>query len=151
MAEVDLVSSISAGMRPVDEPLAWMLTNTRRALEQTMRSDFLWVRPLDTPRMLEGRRYAAEERVVFQVTDPLGMAGGRYALEGGPSGARCRATDVSPDIRLSMLALGALSLGGVSPHVLEAAGLVQEDAPGAINRVERLFHWGIVPWCSTFF
>jgi predicted acetyltransferase len=151
MAEVDLVSSISAGMRPVDEPLAWMLTNARRALEQTMRTDFLWVRPLDTPRMLEGRRYAAEERVVFEVTDPLDLAGGRYALEGGPSGASCRASTASPDLRLSMLALGALSLGGVSPHVLDAAGLVQEETPGAISRVERLFHWGVAPWCSTFF
>lgn len=151
MAEIDLVSQISADMRPVDEPLRWMLTDARRALRQTVRADFLWLRPLDTPRLLEARRYAADARLLFEVDDPLGLAGGRFTLEGGPLGARCRATDAAPEVRLSMSALGALSLGGVSPRALHAAGQLQEDTPGGIDALERLFHWPITPWCSTFF
>jgi predicted acetyltransferase len=151
MAAIDLVSEITADMRPLDEPLAWMLVDTRRALRQTNRSDFLWVRPLDTPRLLEARRYAAEAHVVFEVDDPLGLAGGRFALEGGPLGARCRATDAAADVRLDMPALGALSLGGVSARLLQAAGRIQEEAPGGVEQAERLFSWPIAPWCSTFF
>jgi predicted acetyltransferase len=151
MTEIDLVAEISAEMRRVDEPLAWMLTNPRRALRQTNRSDFLWLRALDTPRLLEGRRYAAEERLVFEVDDPLGLAGGRFVLEGSRDGASCRETDASPDVRLGMPALGALSLGGASAHVLHAAGRIDAQTPRAIERTERLFRWPIAPWCSTFF
>jgi len=151
MAEVDLLTEVTVEMRRVDEPLGWMLVDARKALRQTMRADFLWVRTLDTPRMLEARRYSVEGRAVLDVDDPLGMAGGRFVLEGGPDGARCRPTDAAPDLSLSMLALGAISLGGVSLHTLHAAGRVQEDTPGAVARCERLFHWPIAPWCSTFF
>jgi predicted acetyltransferase len=151
MAEIDLVSEITADMRPPDEPLTWMLVDTRRALRQTNRSDFLWMRPLDTPRLLEACRYVAEARVVFEVDDPLGLAGGRFALEAGPLGASCRASDAVPDVRLDMPALGALSLGGVSARLLHAASHIQEDVPGGIDKLERLFHWPVAPWCSTFF
>jgi predicted acetyltransferase len=151
LVEVDLISEITVNMRTLDEPLAWMLTNPRQALRQTMRADLLWARPLDTPRVLEARRYAREERLVLDVEDPLGMAGGRFELEAGPFGARCRATSAAPDVSLSMSALGAISLGGVSLHVLHAAGRIQEERPGALDRAERVFHWPITPWCSTFF
>jgi predicted acetyltransferase len=151
MAEIDLVTQISAEMRRVDEPLAWMLTNPRRALRQTNRADFLWVRPMDTPRLLEARRYAADERLVFELDDPLGLAGGRFVVEGGPEGGRCQGTDASADVRLGMPALSALSLGGVSAHLLHAAGRLDAHSPDAIERTERLFRWPIAPWCSTFF
>jgi predicted acetyltransferase len=151
MSEIDLVTEVTVEMRPVDEPLTWVLANARKALRQTLRSDFLWVRPLDTSRMFETRRYASEERVVFEVDDPLGLAGGRFALEGGPLGASCTPTDAAADLRLGMSTLGAMSLGGISLEVLQAAGRIQEERAGALDRAERLFHWPTPPWCSTFF
>ena len=151
MAEVDLISDITIAGRPTDEPLAWLLTNPRRALQQTARSDFLWLRALDTPRLLAGRRYAAEDRLVLDVEDPLDLAGGRFALEVGPSGADCRPSTATPDLRLGMHALGAISLGGVSLHTLHAAGRIVEERSGSLARAERMFHSEIAPWCSTFF
>jgi predicted acetyltransferase len=151
MAEIDLLSEVTVEMRRVDEPLAWMLADARKALRQTARADFLWLRTLDTPRLLEARRYAAEDRVVLEVHDPLGMAGGRFALEGGPSGATCRPTDAAADLRLGMFALGAISLGGVSLRTLHAAGHIEEERAGGLERAERLFSWPVAPWCSTFF
>ncbi|HEY1297220.1 MAG TPA: GNAT family N-acetyltransferase [Chloroflexota bacterium] len=151
MAEVDLLSEVTVEMRRVDEPLRWMLADARKALHQTMRNDFLWLRTLDTPRLLAGRRYAVEDRLVLAVDDPLGIAGGRFALEGGPEGATCRATDAAADLSMSMLALGAISLGGVSLHTLHAAGRIQEEQAGALAKAEHMFRWPIAPWCSTFF
>jgi predicted acetyltransferase len=151
LVEVDLVSEININMRPLDEPLAWMLANARKSLRQTMRADLLWARPLDTARVLEARRYAVEERLVLDVEDPLGIAGGRFALEAGPLGARCHPTSATPDLSLSMSSLGAITLGGVSLLVLHAAGRIQEERPGALDRAERAFHWPVAPWCSTFF
>ena len=150
-AEIDLLSEITVNMRLAAEPLAWLLTNPRRALQQTMRTDFLWVRPLDTARLLQTRSYAVEERVVLEVDDPLGISGGRFSLEAAPTGACCQTTSAAADLSLSMLALGAISLGGVSLQTLHAAGRIREERPGSLLRAERLFHWSTAPWCSTFF
>ena len=67
------------------------------------------------------------------------------------AGYRRRQTDAAADLRLSMLGLGAISLGGVSLNGLQQAGLIEEERPGGLERGERLFHWPVTPWCSTFF
>jgi len=116
-----------------------------------VRTDMLWLRPLDVPQTLGARRYLSEGRLVLEVDDPLGLCGGRFVLEGGPDGATCRATDAAADLSMGLQALGAISLGGVSLHGLADGGLIEENAPGALMRAERLFRWPIAPWCSTFF
>ena len=150
-AEVDLVGEVTAEMRPTSEPLEWLLYDGRKALQQTIRTDFLWVRPLDTPKFLAARRYVAEDQLTLEVDDPLGMAGGRYSLEGGPQGATCQPSERSADLHLGISALSALSLGGVHPGVLAMAGLIDELTPGSLDRAARLFVWPVTPWCSTFF
>ena len=149
--EVDLVSQVTANMRCVDEPLAWLLHNPRAALHQTARTDMLWLRPLDVARTLAARRYACEGRLVLELDDPLGLCGGRFVLEGGPDGATCRASDAAADLSLGVRALGALSLGGAGVRTLADAGLVEANAPGALLSAERLFRWPVAPWCYTFF
>src|SRR5579864_392386 len=101
-AEVDLVSEVTADGRRAQEPLSWLLRNPRKAFQQTLRSDMLWLRTLDTPRVLSARRYATNARLVFEVDDPLQLAGGRFVLEGSPDGATCRATGESAELRLGM-------------------------------------------------
>jgi predicted acetyltransferase len=149
--ELDLVTEIMAGHRCVDEALPWLLDNPRDAVQMTMRHDYLWVRPMDVPRLLSTRRYASPERVVLEVSDPLGSCGGRFLLEAEPDGASCRPTEQSADLQMGMTALGAISLGGVNLHLLAEAGLIEELGAGALDRAERLFRWPITPWCSTNF
>ena len=148
--EVDLVTKVRAGDRPVDEVLAWLLEDGR-AVRQTGRFDFLWVRVLDVLGALSARRYSVDGRVVIEVVDTMGFAGGRYALEGGPSGARCAPTDQSADLSMPVGALGSLYAGGVSARVLRAAGYVDEHTPGAIDRANVMFRSSLAPWCSTWF
>ena len=149
--EVDLMARVTANMRCVDEPFVWLLANPRAALQQTVRTDMLWLRPLDVPHTLSARRYACEGRILLDVADPLGLCGGRFVLQGGPDGATCRVTDAAPDLKMGMHALGAITLGGVSLRVLADAGLIEEHSPGALMAAERLFRWPVAPWCSTFF
>ena len=52
---------------------------------------------------------------------------------------------------MGMHALGAIALGGASLHALADAGLIDVHSPGALMAAERLFHWPVAPWCSTFF
>ena len=46
LTELDLISTVKAVDRPVDDVLPWLLTDARAAKSSGAR-DFLWVRPLD--------------------------------------------------------------------------------------------------------
>src|SRR5439155_360701 len=84
--EVDLVATVSAEERSVDEPLPWLLRDAR-AVRQRMKTDFLWARLLDVPAALAARRYLRDGELVLEVRDAAGFAAGRFALTGSPSAA----------------------------------------------------------------
>jgi predicted acetyltransferase len=148
--EVDLITTVEAGDRPVDEALVWLL-HDGRTLRQSGRYDFIWVRVLDVAAALAGRRYASEDRLVFEVVDALGITGGRYALDGGPEGAQCAATDASADLTLPVDALGSIYLGGKSVLALAETGRIDEHTSGALLRADTMFRSSVTPWCSTWF
>lgn len=147
---VDLVKTIVADARRVDEPLGWLLGDARRA-QASGRNDFLWLRPLDTAAFLAARRYAVRDRVVLEVADPLGLAGGRFALDGGPDGASCAPSTSSADLTVSIGTLASISLGGVRLTELAATGRVDEHTAGATARTDLLFATATAPWCSRIF
>lgn len=148
--EVDLVRSLEAWQRGVDETLPWLLEDGR-AVRQASRFDFIWARLLDVPGALAGRRYATSDALVLEVVDQRGLAGGRYLLDGGRDGATCTATTAAADLVAPVDALGSVYLGGMSWHVLHRAGRVDEESPGAVARAEAMFRSAPVPWCSTWF
>jgi predicted acetyltransferase len=148
--EVDLITTVQAADRPVDEPLVWFL-HDGRSLRQDGRFDFLWVRILDVAAALSARLYATEGRLVIEVTDPLGLTGGRFALDAGPTGATCAATGDPADLTLPVDTLGSLYLGGNSVVALARSGRLDEHTPGAAARADAIFHSAVTPWCSTWF
>jgi predicted acetyltransferase len=150
LTELDLVATVSADDRPVDEPLYWQLADAR-ALRQTSRDDFLWLRVLDAPAALSARTYASANRAVIEIVDPLGYANGRVALEAGPDGATCRPTSESADVSIPIGALGAAYLGGPSLAVMQHAGLIDEHQSGAVARLDAQFASRPAPWCNTWF
>lgn len=147
---VDLIASVRAAERPLDEPLRWLLADGRAA-RQTQRWDRLWLRLLDVPAALTGRGYRAAGRVVLEVVDPGGYAAGRFALEAGPDGADCRPTAESAELTLPAAALGAAYLGGTRLRTLADAGLVDEHRAGAVDTADRLLTGEQVPFCPLHF
>jgi predicted acetyltransferase len=153
LCDVDLVETLTAWGCPVDEPLRWLLADSRR-LQVERVSDGLWVRLLDAAAALAARTYAAPGRVVFEVADPLrpdGAAAGRVALEGGPDGADARRTRAQPDLVLGVAELGAAYLGGVAFSTLARAGLVEERTTGALARADAMFRTEPSPLAMTWF
>ena len=148
--DVDLVASVRAADRRVDEPIVWRLADARAA-RQTDRADFVWLRPLDLVALLEARRYLVTGRVILEVVDPGGPVAGRYALEVGPDGARCRPTRATPGLRIPVAALGSVVLGGVPVRRLADAGRVEVLEPPALAVADAAFAWPVEPWSATWF
>jgi predicted acetyltransferase len=147
---VDLIATVKAESRPVDEALPWLLPDGR-AVRQTERYDYLWLRVLDVPAALTGRDYLSAGRVVLQVVDPVGHAAGRFVLDASPAGATCAPTTESADITLPATTLGSAYLGGHRLGTLAAAGLVDEHTPGAVGTADRLLGFDQAPWCTLHF
>src|SRR5581483_10342268 len=89
----DLVSEFHARMRPVDDPLLYLLADPRRV--RSVVSDGLWVRVVDVSRALAQRHYACPVNVVTEVADqlsPQNTGRWRLAAEAGATPAGFRAT-----------------------------------------------------------
>jgi predicted acetyltransferase len=142
---VDLVGTITAEWRQVDEPLYAMLADPRRLVRRT--SDSLWVRMVDIPRALAARRYATSGELVIEIRDEFcPWNAGRYVLDGGPDGANCSITTTrQPALTMTANELGALYLGGMRAHTLARAGRI-EGADEAVARADAMFAWNPQPW-----
>jgi predicted acetyltransferase len=153
VCDVDLVETIRAAHVPVDDPIRWLLRESRRLRVERV-TDWLWLRILDVPAALESRAYTGESSIVFQVVDafrPRGRAAGRYELDAGPDGASVRRTTKEPDLTLEVPDLGAAYLGGVRFSTLARAGLVVEHGGGALARADQLFAAEPLPFAHTWF
>ncbi|WFB08736.1 GNAT family N-acetyltransferase [Streptomyces sp. LX-29] len=147
---VDWVTRVRTGLRAPDDLLPLLLPDPRAATV-VAHADFLWLRPLDVPRLLEARGYPCADTLVLELTDRAGLAGGRYLLEAGPDGASCVPTTRSADLALDIADLGTLWLGDESAVRLAALGRVAEERAGTAARADLLLRAPRRPWCPDVF
>jgi predicted acetyltransferase len=148
----DLIASVTADLRPADDPVLHQLLDQRRARVRV--GDGVWVRIIDLPAALSGRAYAGPVDVVLEVTDALlpGNAGRWRLRAGGPDGgAVCERTEQPADLALDVRELGAAYLGGTRLGTLAQAGLVRELRPGAVVASSAAMTWDPAPWCPRVF
>ena len=132
---LDLFGSIQTYRMPLDDPLPHLLTDARQVRTVTL-ADGVWVRPLELPALLAARSYGVEVDTVLEVHDRM-FGDGRYLLRGGPDGANCERTERTPDITLTVNALGSAYLGGVRLAALARAGFAAAEDPAAMVRLDR--------------
>ena len=148
----DLTSEFRMPRRPVDDALLYQLADPRRARPQL--SDGLWVRIVDVPSALAGRRYSGPVDVVIEVRDDiLPSNAGRWRLTTGVDGvATCVPAEGSAaDVAMDVTQLGATYLGGTRLAALAEAGLVAELRPGAVRPLSTAMSWDPAPWCPLVF
>jgi predicted acetyltransferase len=150
----DLIGEVQAALRPVDDPLLYLLADRRRS--RPFLSDGLWIRLVDVPAALAKRRYACAADVVIEVTDDLVTENsGRWRLRAGgpgdPARPTCERTAAAADIRLPASTLGSAYLGGIRLGALAAAGLAAELRPGALAALSVAMSWDPAPWCPVEF
>ena len=152
----DLTSEFRMGRRPVDDPLLYQLADPRRT-RPTLK-DGLWVRIVDVPAALAGRRYSSPVDVVIEVRDEiLPSNAGRWRLTtggeapGGGLAASCVPAAEAADLALDVTELGAAYLGGTKLGAVAGAGLVSERRPGAVRQLSAAMSWDPAPWCPLVF
>jgi predicted acetyltransferase len=161
----DLTSEFTAQRRPVDDPLLQQLADPRRARPQL--ADAMWVRIVDVPAALAGRRYSAPVDLVIEVRDDIFEPNaGRWRLStqasdssglAGPAGLAASCVPAEPadaaDLALDVTQLGAAYLGGTRIGALAEAGLVTELRPGsgAVRQLSAAMAWDPAPWCPIVF
>src|SRR5690606_29344773 len=79
LLQMDLIGTVTAKLRSVDEPVGWLLSDSRAVRKEER--DHLWARILDVKAALEARHYAAAGRIALDVRDELGIAEGRVLLD----------------------------------------------------------------------
>jgi predicted acetyltransferase len=152
----DLVGEFHARMRPVDDPLLYLLADPRRV--RSVVSDGLWVRLVDVGRALAQRHYASPVDVVIEVADelcPQNAGRWRLATEAGvaPTGFRatCERTAAPADVVLPVWAVGAAYLGGTGLKAMASAGMITEATPGSLAALSTAMSWEPAPWCPMTF
>ena len=147
---VDLTVSITATNLPTDEPLRFLLADSR-AMRTDYVIDSVWVLPLDAPALLASRTYSAAGKLSIGIVDPDGTRA-QIALDGGADGALgVEQPNADPDLSCSRATLGALSLGGTSWATQAAAGAVDENTPGAIALADAMFATAPAPATVSWF
>lgn len=149
LADIDLIGTVKAERRPLDDPVRWRLADARR-LRVAEVSDLLWVRPLDLEACLTGRRYEVAGALVLDVRDPFSDQGGRWRLDVGPDGSSCARTGAEADLTIDLGTLAGLWLGGQRATTAIRAGRAEEHAPGVAARADALFA-APTPFCATHF
>lgn len=148
--EVDLIARVIAEGRPTDEPLRFLLADSRQP--KTRVDDGIWLRLVDVQRALAGRRYAVDGRLVLRVRDAFcPWNDGHYELNGGPTNAACARCTDDPDLELSAADLAAVYLAGNRFRTLHEAGRIQELRRGAVARADAMFTTDRTPWCPSHF
>jgi predicted acetyltransferase len=133
LAAIDLVERVSWAEAPLDDPLAWALTDPRCIASSDSR-DMLWLRILD-------------------VHDPLGLTAGTFALDvdGGQAAVERLPEGAGADLSLDISALSSIYLGAVCPVTLTAAGRIGENTPGSSLKARHLFAVERSTHCLTHF
>lgn len=147
----DLVTRVTAGMRPSDDPLIHLLAEPRHLNAAWL--DELWIRVVDVERALPLRRYSAPVDVVIEVEDPVcPWNARRWRLTADTRQARCvPADDAEADLVVPISILSAAYLGGRPLAATQSAGLVRETREGAVRQLSTAMSWDPAPWAGLVF
>ena len=150
LAELDLVATVVAGDRPIDDLLPWLLVDARAA-KQTDAGDFLWVRPLDVPALLTARAYERKGGSCSRSSTPTAWPPVASSSMPHPTVRRARPTDEPADVTMPVRTLGTAALGGVRLAMLHRRRLARRAHAGAVATADASAGAGVAPWCNTWF
>jgi predicted acetyltransferase len=152
LVSLDLVGAVVTGRRPLDEPLRFLLRDTR-ALSTLRVRDHSWLRLVDVPKALAARHYNGPGRIALAVNDQFcPWNEGCYLIEvDGQGCADVSPRSATPEIVCGVAALATAFLGATSWCTLGTGGRATQVTAGALERADRLFSTSQLPFCTAQF
>lgn len=144
----DLVTSVAADLRATDDPIFDLVQGRRRVVSRV--SDALWVRLVDIPNALAGRRYQIDGTLVIAVLDRFLEQQTTVELTSEDGSAHCRPSTSDPDVTLDLEDLSASFMGRSTFRALAGLGRVQ-GTPASMTKADLMFGWNAQPWCPEIF
>ncbi len=144
LMSIDLVAEIHSRALPDDDPLPFLLDN-QRAVRTTHVNDNIWLNVRDAAICFGARTYRTNDRIVIEVE------GKRWAIEGAPDGASCRAVRTRPDLITSHAWFSSLLYGGVLPSALVAGRRMTSRNDDVLNRADLFFTTSLLPHCQSHY
>ena len=147
------VSASGVPHAPLDSAVPWRLSDQRQFRTESLR-DGLWVRPIDTARLLAARTYGVTGELVVEVADPslhLEESEGTFRLVVRADGVSCERTEQDANLSMAIEGLGAIVLGGVAPSVLARAGRITPTDDAALTLADAMFRAEREPFPFTWF
>ncbi|HZV74093.1 MAG TPA: GNAT family N-acetyltransferase [Conexibacter sp.] len=148
---MDLVGRVRAAHIAPDHPLLLLAMEPARLRLRV--KDGLFVRLVDVPAALTGRRYQADDTLILEVEDAFcPWNAGRWRLAAHDGQAQVEpAEDTAADVRLTVADLATVYLGGFTFLDLLRAGRVDELTDGAVARATTLFRGDRAPFsCEDY-
>lgn len=152
LLDLDLMSTLTCGSRPLPDPLAHLFLDHRRMHAKV--DEALWVRIIDVQRALGTRAFTAALDLILDITDDaISANAGRWHVIVGAAGgtAVARRTDRQPDLSMDVSDLGAAHLGATLLHDLAFAGRVVEHTPRALAAASTAWSWSPTAACAEIF
>jgi predicted acetyltransferase len=150
LADIDLMNRVESWNVPVDDPIMLAAAEPRK-LDMTL-GDALWLRIVDLPSALAGRRYRGDGRLVLEVADEFcPWNDGRWSLTVEAGVPLVEPATDSPDVTCDVTDLAAAYLGAFSFAQLADAARASEVSPGGLARADALFRTDRAPWCPRVF
>jgi predicted acetyltransferase len=143
---MDLVTSIKAPRRPIDDELKWMLADPRR-LRETL-SDRYWIRIVDLCAAMQNRTYSIDGSIVIKIRDEfLPWNNGTIQITSESGTSTCKFVNLNADLEMTTADLASTYINGINFSVLQNAKRVLEITPGSILKANQMFATDRAPWC----
>jgi predicted acetyltransferase len=147
---IDYVQIIEAWNLSVNHLLNWWINDVRKPERRL--HDAMWLRVVDVPRALEGRRYSAEGELAIKVRDQVcSWNNTTFQLSVAKNGSgTCERKSTAPQIECDVDALGSAYLAGVRWSDLARAGRAS-GSQNSLRMADAMFAWYRAPWCAERF
>jgi predicted acetyltransferase len=150
LLDIDLMSKLEWWPVSADDPILLSVLEPRRV--GLSFGDGMWLRIVDVAPALAGRRYAADGRLVLELSDEFcRWNAGRWSISVADGVPIVERTTDAADIACDTTDLAAIYLGAFGFRRLADAARVRELQPGAIARADGLFRTERAPWCPKVF
>lgn len=151
LSRFDLVSRITWGKVPPDDPLPQLLLEPKR-LTIGEPSSGMVARIVDVAGALPLRPYGIEAKLTFEIVDDIcDWNRGTRQLETSPEGGVVTSGAVAPELTMPVSTLAMLMFGRISATQAARMGRLQVHDKAALPKWDAAMRTKYAPYCQDFF